>query len=211
MKKAALISIMLCIVLSVQAQLKHYITIGKVFNENFFNKEEDKLEFILLLPISISYKIEREKWSAELWYTESSRAYHSIYSSEFNDILLIDNSIVCINIQYVAFQHKRISMSPFAGLIYRDYHSKIFEGWRIQNQFHEPYPVFRYEDENQIGFQTGVNINLPIYWGIYANSNLRYNAIPWAKYNKQNFVAEVGLGYKIQRKKKTEASKNGSE
>ncbi len=186
---------------NLNAQLKHYVTIGKVLYADFFNKEKDKFETFFSLPVSLSYKIERERWGAEFWFADYTSFYKPFDQSLPGDEYLITQDVFCIDIQYAALRHKMVSINPFAGLMYRAYHATIFDGWRQQNQYHEPYPAEKYENENQIGIQAGVNINIPVYKGVYANTNLRYNSIPWAKYNKQNLYWEVGLGYKIQRKK----------
>ena len=202
MKKVFIIIFLLYTCENLKAQLKHYITIAKPCYVTFFSNEKPKFKNLLSLPISFSYKIQHKKWGIELWVTSTSSSYNSILSAKTGDFILIDHDIISLNVQYAAYQHNKISINPIIGLFYRDFHARIFNGWYQQNQYHDPYPVFLYKDENNIGFQTGVNINLPIYRGIYANTNLRYNAIPWAKYNKQNLYWEIGLGYKIQRKKK---------
>lgn len=199
MKKLIIILLLFCCE-SVKAQLKHYISINQVFYANFFNGQNGKLDHVFLFP-PISYKIEKQKWGLELCYSQADVFYKGSNTAVKNDMNYIYERNLALNVHYGILQHRRIAINPLAGVIFRFYDASVFDGWSRQNQYHPQYPVFRNEKENLLGLQVGVNINVPIYWGIYANSNLRYNATPWAKYSKHIFLAEVGVGYCLQRKR----------
>lgn len=188
-----------------KGQIRHYISYNAVVYSNFFNPEKDKSYFpkSILAP-GISYKIVKKNIGGELYFlTRYGMHYHLVsYKDNVpdNSILQLYGSALNLNFHYTALSNKSIQINFFLGISKNWFKSIVLEFWYGNPPMYEP--KIRYEDESKFGISNGVNIHLPIYKNLYANTNLRYAFFPTAKYNKQNLMCEIGIGYMLQRKAK---------
>ena len=195
-----------CSFFKAEAQFKHYLSHNGVFYFNYFNKEKDKsLGLKSLLSPNLSYKIEMDKSGLEVfYYFDFSPSYHPRISEQsvpVNTILQMSTFDIGVAYHYNILDKKYLKISPMVGVIKNWHESMTVLKW---------YPneaIIGGNKESKFGLLSGVNINAPIWNGIYANTNARYSVFPTGQYNKQNLVVDIGVGYMYQNKKKNKAKK----
>lgn len=222
MYKKTILLILLCLNLvgHVKAQrfadMRHYMSINSVYFQDFYNKEKD----VFFIPFSnfdfvidkynfprISYKMEYDRLGAEFFASCKALAYYGVdtYTPEYmpiGGIKQILSYTLGITVQYSVLSKKYLKINPMLGFSFCEYNPTVLAGWRRTAQYggwNEPYELDQYERRH--GLLTGLNINIPIWRGIYANTNARYLYYPSAQYNKQNLILDFGLGYSFQIKK----------
>jgi hypothetical protein len=186
-------------------QFKHYFNYNTVVYSNFFNYEKDMSNFpkSILAP-SFSYKLAKKKIGVELYFlTRFGMNYYPVRNKAQvpdNSLLQLYGSVLNINCQYKIISKKALQVNMMLGLSKNWFKSAVLEFWYGSHPMYEP--KIRYENESKYGLSSGTNINIPLYKGIYSSTNLRYSFFPNAKYNKQNLMWEIGIGYLLQRKTK---------
>jgi hypothetical protein len=213
MKTKLIFAFLFCISLGVSAQLKHYLSLNTVVYHDYFNQEKDRARFrwprfgffVPAFP-NFSYKIERKQLGVELFYNDNGIGYYygATYTLENLNkdgaIKQVISSHIGLAVHYKALDKKYISINPMAGLVKIWYDETQMALQRHSGGWIEGYPTSNIE--KRLGMLAGVNINIPIWKGIYANTNTRYMVFPGAQYNKQNLVFDFGLGYMYQNKAK---------
>jgi hypothetical protein len=186
-------------------QLKHYFSYIAVVYSNFFNAEKDISYFpkSILAP-SFSYKIEKKRIGVELnFLTRYGMNYYPVRNKEQvpeNSLLQLYGSISNLSCQYKVITNKTIQVNLMLGLSKNWFHSTVLEFWYGSSPMYEP--KIRYKNESMFGIFNGASIITPLYKGIYSSTSLRYSYFPSARYNKQNFIWDIGIGYMLQRKTK---------
>jgi hypothetical protein len=191
---------------NIKAQFKYCISINTIGINEYFNKENDKISPL----IEFSYKIENNLVGLEFFASWMGVGYYygSSFAPEYinEGIKQILSSNIGIACYYTVLDKKWFKINPMAGLVRCNYDATIVEGWYIYpGSFNEP--IINHNKEAKLGILTGININVPIWKGIYANTNARYAVYPTAKYNKQNLIFDIGIGYMYQHKKKLVSEK----
>ena len=102
------------------------------------------------------------------------------------------------NFQYLLIENRHLRIFPSLGVVRNWYEAQILEGISLTQDGVWWESFVSGQKESKLGLVGGVNINVPIYKKFYANTNIRYSYFPTAKYNKQNFMWEVGIGYMLQ-------------
>lgn len=203
MKKTLFIASLALCTLTSKAQIKHYINLNTIGHYNYFNKEKDRG----IGAIAPSYKIEKNKMGLEVFYNWRGIAYYygKTFSPEYmpnGGIRQILSYTLGIAYHYNILEKKYLKINPMLGVTFCEYNPTVIDGWSgtaASGGWNEPY--FRDEFERRFGLLTGININIPIWRGMYANTNARYALYPSAQFNKQNLILDFGLGYMFQNKK----------
>lgn len=215
-KKITIFLLFFCSVLKAEAQFKHYLSLNTGFYNNYFNKEKDivsvrfpRFGFYKNAYPNLSYKIEHKKIGIECFYTDNNIAYYygATYGPAYEgngSIRQILSSNIGIAVHYNILDKAYLKICPLAGVVKNSYDATIVEGF-FNNGWNES--IVRGEVETKLGMLTGVNINVPIWRGIYANTNARYSFFPTAQYNKQNLILDFGIGYMYQNNKKDKSKK----
>lgn len=196
------------------ADMRHYLSINSVYYQDFYNKEKDVvsirfpyLYFNKYYFPCFSYKMEYDRLGAEFFASCMGLSYYRLdtYTPEYmpkGGIQQILSYTLGITVQYSVLSKKYLKINPMLGFSFCEYNPTVLAGWRRTAQYggwNEPYEIDQYERRH--GLLTGLNINIPIWRGIYANTNARYLYYPSAQYNKQNLILDFGLGYSFQIKK----------
>ena len=192
---------------SLYAQLKHYISFNQKVYGNFLSIDESRYKFkpsyrggFFPLP---SYRIEDKKNGVEIY--AANILYDNFYNNnkKESDYYWFYNFAIGINYSYLFLETPFFSARGIAGLSYN------------YNKHEIPIAVF-HDDDGKVfdaimgggeewtwGIQTGLNATATVWKGLFINGNLRYTFNPFAKYieHKQNMIMELGIGYKIQRRK----------
>jgi hypothetical protein len=190
---AFLVSLLLCSVVSAQAQWRHYASVNVSPYSNFFNKERDKVYLyntsydMTFFPF-LSYKIERnDKIGMEVYYTAGRQNYYTPLHINDERLTYASSAMAGVSVHYKVYNSNPLQVNILMGLNYMQQTTNI-EGRNIN-----------------LGLQVGANVTVPIWKGLYANSNLRYNTIPWSKtqHTSQNIILELGIGYRFGGNKKS--------
>jgi len=184
-------------------QLKHYITMSGVSYANFFTYDLNPVNLSELLPYKylpiprLSYKLEKNRIGLEVYmnYYDARKTIPDEITQGVRTSLFYMG--FGVNAHYNLWDFDWVKVNPFTGINISWYSSDI-----LVSAPHWIHPQWESEEQDgMVGTQLGLNLNFPIWKGVYASSNLRFTATPWAKYNRANLLAELGVGYMLQRKK----------
>jgi hypothetical protein len=192
-----------CLLLSTLAEgrLKHYISYNGLAYTNFFNKETDLSFSQTFLFPCINYKIMKGKIGVEIFYNWNYSSYYKFGGNNipsYKSIMNIYSTNIGTNFQYLLIENRHLRIFPSLGVVRNWYEAQILEGISLTQDGVWWESFVSGQKESKLGLVGGVNINVPIYKKFYANTNIRYSYFPTAKYNKQNFMWEVGIGYMLQ-------------
>jgi len=213
MKKSLIILICSLMALNVNAQLKHYIGLNFNMNYRFLNINESKTQYLnpiktlnKFIPYNLSYRIEKEKNGLELYS----------YIIGIHDLGLDERYYKVGNYSLISYMSFGVNYSRL--LLSESFLDvRVFAGINRNYMYHEQYELFFYDDngeiyeefytggyENNWGLQGGVNATATVWKGLFINGNIRYTNNPFSKYRdfRHLLACELGLGYKIQRKKR---------
>jgi hypothetical protein len=186
----------------VHGQFKHYIGYNTLVYQNFYNRENDKFQLkqSMLIP-AMSYKIERKNIGIEVFFNSQPKNYYVLggkIKPQINSITQIISHNLGLTTHYNILNKHYLKICPMLGIIKNWYDAMVIDyvGLNQNGEWWES--ILHHEKESKLGLVGGVNINAPIYKKFYANTNIRYSYFPTAKYNKQNFMWEVGIGYMLQ-------------
>jgi len=182
-------------------QVKHYFSYNAVIYADLFNKQKDKSYFPKsFLGPSITYKISKHKFHLEFNFLSR---YGQNYYPKWEKGLIPDSSklqvlasLFNLNINYTLIEKKWVVFNVGTGISRRWLDVWYFYHWGSNLRF-----IGDILFENNNGFNSSLNIVLPIYRGIHLNNTARYLYFPNSTYSKQNFIWEVGIGYMFQRKR----------
>ena len=181
-------------------KLKHYLSYNLVY-ANFFNSEKELSHiFKPLLNLNGSYKIEKSKFGLEAHFNSTFRKYEEVFNgkTQTEDLILYSRQIDLL-FHYKLIENTYFSIHPLAGI------SKNKTSWKVDRYWFDGEYINSRNFENlNYGFQVGLNAIAPIYKGLYANSNVRFNSYPTARDYNKSLMVEVGLGYVFSRKSKVE-------
>ena len=180
------------------AQTSHSITInhnlyGQLFTDpqtQFLGKEN----FRFLWP-RFNYRIEKDKQSLSGYLSVYGRESYLDFEPKAGELHRYLQVAIGVNYGYKLVSKNRIELRAVSGLAY------------IRNDQTEIIRVYPYEliidgiDEWDLGIQTGIDLNFPIWKGIFLSSNVLYTICPWQSKSltNQNIIVGMGLGYKFGR------------
>lgn len=183
------------------AQYSHYFYYNTGLYNNFFHNQKKVYKMLIdYHQLNVSYKIERKNLGIELFTNHPSENYLNPLTKKYpqndNTILYAYSRNYGIDFQYKINLADYFKINLFSGFIYSSYWDTYKES--LYSTF-ERSTVFR--SENKFGVVSGVNATIPIYKNFLFNSNVRYSFYPTGNYSTQLFVWEIGVGYKLMKKK----------
>lgn len=191
------------------AQISHYFTINTAPYGNYFNAEKEpfkKPDFTYWNTIPrMSNKFEYKRHGLEFYYTYFNRGYNKVSTPADGAILEVNHQMLGLNYQYKFFKHKYFSLSALAGINYGQYFASALD-FTYSPPGYRPHYIYsdRGGTENVIGYQTGLDINVPVWRNFYLSNTNRFTFNPTVEKEifSKNLVVEVGIGYRFARKKK---------